>query len=124
MATIGAQSNLKNALWKWGGHPQVLKSAKLISLEQELLSLAKAIESPLSSTGKLIFFTILNFYTTTEVDPKQYIDEKWKLRLIEALVTLHFANAQPNEECETIIETISSVPMVSNLLISCTHTGF
>jgi hypothetical protein len=50
---IGTQSNLKNSMWKWGGHPQVLKSPELIDLEAQLLATGKSVESPLVTTGIL-----------------------------------------------------------------------
>lgn len=46
---IGDVSNLKNALWKWGGHPQVLQSAQLLELEGQLLQIGRSIESSQSS---------------------------------------------------------------------------
>jgi hypothetical protein len=48
----------------------------------------------------------------TEVDPKLYIDAEWKKSLIEALATLHFANAQSKKTMEQILESISAVPQV------------
>eukprot|EP00026_Physarum_polycephalum_P000014 Phypoly_transcript_00014.p1 GENE.Phypoly_transcript_00014~~Phypoly_transcript_00014.p1 ORF type:complete len:3744 (+),score=763.97 Phypoly_transcript_00014:755-11233(+) len=92
---IGNQSNLKNAIWKWGGHPQVLKSPELISLEGELLAIGKSVESPL---------------VVTEVDPKMYADVEWKKSLIEALATLHFANVQSKQTSDQILKSISAVP--------------
>jgi hypothetical protein len=58
---IGNQSNLKNAIWKWGGHPQVLKSPELIALEGELLAIGKSVESPLVVAGICAFLLFLHF---------------------------------------------------------------
>jgi hypothetical protein len=62
-----------------------------------------------------VFCADLKFSATdmvTEVDPKLYIDAEWKKSLIEALATLHFANAQSKKTMEQILESISAVPQV------------
>ena len=119
---IGTQSNLKNAIWKWGGHPQVLKSPELVALEAELLAIGRAVESPLEVTGicglSSPFPNISNI--VIEIDPKLYIDVEWKKSIIEALATLHYANVQSKKTSAQMIELISAVPQVlqSMLLLS------
>ncbi len=113
---IGEHSSLKNALWKWGGHPQVLKSAELISMEQELITLASTVDSPIlagklcniSQRGQLLMCGLLG----NEVDPRVYVNVQWKRELIEALATLYFANSQTKNNWEPIVAAITGVPKV------------
>ena len=47
---MGEFTNSKNSLWKWGGHPQVLRTELCANLEQQLIGIANKAEMSLPGT--------------------------------------------------------------------------
>ncbi|KAF2076411.1 hypothetical protein CYY_002268 [Polysphondylium violaceum] len=100
-------TNSNNRLWKVGGHPIVMRSEELVTLDSEFLALVDKIQYNFNKTLQ---------QQSPLTHSSFSIDQEWRKTLVEAFTTLYWANFQLNSDDQTpqqiqdIVKNIQQVP--------------